>query len=126
MPMDRSRYPTNWGAIAMEVKNRAGWKCQQCGRPCRRPGESLFLFVNRMEGEDWPELDWANHRAPSQICDNPQRFTLTVAHLDQDPGNNAPSNLKALCSGCHLRYDAPYRKANSQTKRERAGQLTLG
>ena len=126
MPMDRSRYPDNWSAIAIAVKESAQWKCQECGRPCRMTGEPLFAFIVRMEDEDWPELDWVNHTAVSTICDHPQRFTLTVAHLDQDPSNNDPSNLRALCSGCHLRHDAPHRKANGQAKRERAGQLTLG
>lgn len=125
MPMDRSRYPDNWDEIAFEVKSEAGWKCQECARPCRMPSESLFDFILRMEGEDWPELDWANHCAPSQIYEKPQRFTLTVAHLNQRPSDCEPKNLKALCAPCHLRYDAPFRKANSQAKRERAGQLPL-
>ncbi|MGG6240913.1 HNH endonuclease [Nodosilinea sp. AN01ver1] len=125
MPMDRSRYPENWEAIAIAVKEVARWHCQHCGRPCRKPDESLFEFVVRMEGEDWPELDWVNHTAVSTICDAPGRFVLTVAHLDQDPSNNDPSNLRALCSVCHLRHDAPYREANRQAKRERDGQLSL-
>ncbi|MEM9670703.1 MAG: hypothetical protein AAF950_17445 [Pseudomonadota bacterium] len=30
---------------------------------------------------------------------------LATAHLDHDPGNNRPGNLKALCQRCHLRHD---------------------
>jgi hypothetical protein len=41
MPMDRSRYPDDWDAIAHQVKNAAGWKCAQCGKLCRKPGETL-------------------------------------------------------------------------------------
>jgi hypothetical protein len=33
---------------------------------------------------------------------------LTVAHLDHDPANCAPDNLRALCAPCHLRYDAQH------------------
>lgn len=113
MPMDRSRYPTNWGEIAMKVKNAAHWKCQECGRPCRRPGQS-WEDILAIASAYW--ADDINH---------PRRFVLTVAHLDQDPSNNDPSNLRALCAPCHLRHDAPYREANSQAKRERAGQLPL-
>ncbi|AIE76144.1 hypothetical protein D082_40980 (plasmid) [Synechocystis sp. PCC 6714] len=29
---------------------------------------------------------------------------MAVHHCDYDPGNNSPSNLKALCSPCHLHY----------------------
>ncbi len=125
MPMDRSRYPNNWNAIARAVKDSAQWKCQECGRPCRRPGEVLFDFIVRMEGEDWPELDWVNQTAVSTICEHPTRFVLTVAHLNQKPSDCEPENLKALCAPCHLRHDAPHRKANSRAKRERSGQLPL-
>ena len=31
---------------------------------------------------------------------------LTVAHLDHDPGNNAPDNLARLCQTHHWMYDA--------------------
>ena len=31
---------------------------------------------------------------------------LACAHLDHDPGNNASSNLKALCQRCHMIHDA--------------------
>ena len=38
------------------------------------------------------------------------RIVLAVAHLDQQPENNHPTNLKALCQKCHLKHDAPYRR----------------
>nr|WP_275336245.1 HNH endonuclease [Nodosilinea sp. TSF1-S3]MDF0369105.1 HNH endonuclease [Nodosilinea sp. TSF1-S3] len=113
--MDRSRYPDNWEAIALDVKNAAEWQCQKCGRPCLQPGEEWGYFACEASA-----LGWADD------LDRPGRFVLTVAHLDQDPSHNDPANLKALCAPCHLRHDAPYRSANSRAKRERAGQLTLG
>lgn len=39
MPMERHRYPDNWDEIATQVKEEAGWKCEECGKQCRRPGE---------------------------------------------------------------------------------------
>lgn len=114
MPMDRSRYPKNWEEIAFEVKSEADWECQECGRPCRQPGEEWGYFAAEASSMGW--ADDLNH---------PQRFTLTVAHLNQDPSDNDPTNLKALCAPCHLRHDAPFREANSMAKRERAGQLPL-
>lgn len=30
MPMDRSRYPANWEAIALEIKTSANWHCDHC------------------------------------------------------------------------------------------------
>lgn len=38
---------------------------------------------------------------------------LTVAHLDHDPGNNDPANLRHWCQLCHNTYDAPKRRANA-------------
>ena len=125
MPMQRELYPPNWEEIAWNTKKAANWRCEQCGRPCRQQGEDLFTFIERIKGEPHADLDWVNQTAISTICDKPQRFTLTVAHLDQNPGNNAPENLKALCAPCHLNYDRPFKAHNSKRKRERQGQLNL-
>ena len=78
MPMERARYPRDWEAIALQVKEEAGWKCEVCGKQCRRPGEPF----------------------------DTHRRTLTVAHLDHTPENCTRENLKAMCAPCHLRYDA--------------------
>ena len=42
---------------------------------------------------------------------------LTVAHLDHDPGHNAPDNLRAMCQRCHNRYDMPRRRAHARLTR---------
>ena len=77
MPVDWSLYPPDWKEIALAVKEAAGWKCQECGRQCRRPGEPFTTHRN----------------------------TLTVSHQDHNPMNCEPENLRALCAPCHLRYD---------------------
>lgn len=125
MPMERSRYPQNWKAISLAVKQVAKWTCQHCHRPCRMPGEPLLSFIERVQGLSHADLDWVNQTAATTITSHPQRFTLTTAHLDQDPSNNKPSNLAALCSVCHLAYDRPFRQFNHQRKQERKGQLNL-
>ncbi len=78
MPMNRSLYPDDWERIALSVKGKADWKCQQCGKQCRRPGEPF----------------------------DTHRRTLTVAHMNHIPHDVRPENLKALCAVCHLKYDA--------------------
>lgn len=78
MPMERERYPADWKAIALGVKERAGWKCQRCGKQCRRPGEKLDSHVR----------------------------TLTVHHINHVPEDCRIENLIALCAPCHLRADA--------------------
>lgn len=59
------------------------------------------------------------------VASKPRRYTLTVAHLDQIPTNNDPSNLMALCSVCHLQHDRPYQRANRLLYQELVGQLNL-
>lgn len=88
MPMDRKRYPPDWKRIATEIKEAADWKCQNCGKQCRRPGEPF---------------------------DTHQR-TLTVAHLNHTPEDVRPGNLQALCAPCHLRYDAQHHAETRRKK----------
>lgn len=77
MPMDKKRYPKDWKQIAFEVKQEAGWKCEECGARCYRPGQRV---------ED-------------------HGMILTVAHLNHTPEDCRRENLRALCARCHLRYD---------------------
>lgn len=94
MPMQRELYPAEWEAIALAVKEAAGWRCEVCGLRCRQPGE---------------------------IFDTHKR-TLTVMHLNHTPADCRAENLLAACSGCHLRYDGEHRRlrrlAQSRVKRE--------
>ncbi len=90
MPMERHRYPSDWGERALAVKTAAGWKCQLCRKQCRRPGEKY----------------------------DTQARTLTVAHLDDDP-ENPNARLAALCAPCHLRYDAKAKGARKAEKNRR-------
>ncbi|MGD1948059.1 MAG: HNH endonuclease [Leptolyngbyaceae cyanobacterium] len=129
MPMDRSLYPDNWDAIALKVKNEAHWVCEECGRICRKPKESVSEYVNRIGGinklfSGWPEDVSVSE---SEIKTHPQKFTLTVAHLDHHPENCDRANLKALCAPCHCRYDLQPSSMfiKQQLKLERRGQLRL-
>ena len=135
MPMKRHLYPKNWDTIAFIIKSFADWKCEKCGRPCRRPGEDWEAFRSRlykMRGEAW-YLDTYDEifdeEGNKTVQDRLRRFVLTTAHLDQNPGNNSRDNLKALCPTCHNRHDAKARAINRSHTRviklENAGQLRL-
>ena len=78
MPMQRELYPPDWEEIAFTKKESAGWKCEVCGKQCRKPGEPFDTHKN----------------------------TLTVSHQDHNPANCSDENLRAMCAPCHLRYDA--------------------
>ena len=82
MPMKKHLYPDNWNQIATQIKTDADWHCEDCGKQCYRPGEQ--------------------HKDT--------RKTLTVAHINHTPMDCDRGNLMALCSVCHLKYDAPMKR----------------
>lgn len=94
---ERHRYPPDWPAISAAIrKGRAGNRCECIGECGQDHGFALG-------GE--PARCPRRHRDPCPS--NPSHPTiLTVAHLDHTPENCDPSNLKAMCQACHLRYDA--------------------
>ncbi|NJM49337.1 MAG: hypothetical protein HC860_26770 [Alkalinema sp. RU_4_3] len=55
MPMDKSLYPKDWDAIAHSIKTEVAWTCEECGRPCRLPGESVEGLLNRLHGTAWED-----------------------------------------------------------------------
>ena len=122
--MDRKLYPANWDEIARVVKDAAGWHCENCGRPCRRPGEKNWDLLSRLPDEWIADLELSDEDPAS----SPRwtRFVLTVAHLNHRPEDCRPENLKAWCSVCHCRYDLAAMPQKKRIKAERLGQLTLG
>jgi len=116
MPMLKSRYPANWHEIALQIKEKANWKCEECGRECRKAGESLTEFIKRIA----PTADLL-----IEIVAKPTRVVLTTSHLDHIPENCEASNLKALCAPCHCRYDLKAMPQKKMLKREFYGQLKL-
>lgn len=97
MPMERERYPADWERIAFEIKTSADWKCQKCGKQCRRPGEPFDTHKN----------------------------TLTVAHLNHTPEDVSEENLMAMCAPCHLRYDAQHHVETRRKRNALEGQVRL-
>lgn len=130
MPMNRKLYPDNWEAIALAIKTEVNWTCENCGRPCRRPGESDGDLCDRI-GTDQPDwfddlYEYEQHELWGEVPKlKLTRFTLTVAHLDHRPENCDRSNLRAWCAPCHCRYDLQAMPTKKRLKAERAGQLSL-
>jgi hypothetical protein len=57
------------------------------------------------------------------------RVILAAAHLDHDPGNNRPRNLKSFCQRCHLIHDRPHHLTQRRITyllRRALGDLFLG
>lgn len=112
MPMRRDAYPVDWEAIALRHKEAAGWRCQDCGMQCRKPGEPF----------------------------DTHRRTMSAHHVgapkdDGSPGDSHDKmdvrdcNLLALCAKCHLARDLPIHMQHAAETRRRkrlaAGQQEL-
>ena len=111
MPFQRERYPADWPAISLRIRERSGWRCEWCGAENGKPNPATG-----------------------------SRVVLTVAHLgvarpDGTAGDKhdkldvRDENLAALCQRCHLRYDIREHMANAaatrRRKREEGGQMVL-
>ena len=90
-PENKARYPKDWRAISLRIRERAGNKCEGCG---------------------------AKNGEPHPITGS--KVVLTVAHLDHTPENCADDNLKAWCQKCHNSYDAPERARGIKERRRAA------
>ena len=95
-PENLARYPKNWRQIRAAILERAENRCEECSVPngAYRNRESGEWTRNEMQAETW-----------AMDGDRVTRIVLTIAHLDHQPENCDPANLKALCQRCHLRYD---------------------
>lgn len=96
-------YPENWAELSQARKTAAGWRCE---------GSPAYPHCRAAHGQPHPVTG--------------SEVVLTVAHLDHNPANNSPANLRAWCQRCHNTYDAPHRQRNAwRTRARKAGQLLL-
>lgn len=115
-PEFRRLYPENWTALSRRVRfERAGGRCQNCGRPhlaqvrCLPDGRWFDPIAGtwrdrRGRPTRWPDLiDAGSFRLT--------RVVLAAAHLDNNPANNRLSNLRGLCQRCHMLHDRPHHLA---------------
>lgn len=106
-PENRARYPKDWAQISLEVRARAGWRCE--GSPA------------------YPDCR-AEHGRPHPATGS--TVVLTVAHLDHRPENCGQpgdrTNLKAWCQRCHNTYDLPHRRRGIAARaRDRLGVMEM-
>lgn len=99
-PENKPRYPDDWKAISYRIRfTRAAGRCE-CAGEC---------------GREHPGRCAAEHGQP-----NPRTGTtvyLTTAHLDHTPEHCDDANLKAVCQGCHLAYDADHHAETARATR---------
>lgn len=91
-PENRARYPKDWREISRAIKeDRAHLRCE-CEGECGR-GTHEGRCPNRHGQPAYGTLS---------------KVVLTTAHLDHQPENCDPANLRAMCQGCHLQYDSEH------------------
>lgn len=129
-PENAHRYPPNWSReIRPAVLARARNRCEQCGVRNHELGgrtkDGRWLRAWPM-GEKRLRLEWpkpgtwwwcgkGEHVEKLRII----RIVLTIAHLDHQPENCTPANLRAWCQRCHLLHDAKHHAQSAYaTRRE--------
>jgi hypothetical protein len=133
-PELRPLYPPHWRELSSHVRfERAGGKCQRCGRPhlallrCLPDGrwfdeQAATWRDRRGRPARWPDLMEATRLRMTRVV-------LAAAHLDGDPTNNRRKNLRALCQRCHMLHDQPHHLAQrwiTYRRRQAVGDLFLG
>lgn len=102
---ERARYPKNWKAVSLAIRERAGGRCEcegECGLHRTNPG---------------PRRCRERNGQPATFAKG--RVVLTVAHLNHQPEDCRDENLKAYCQRCHLRYDHEHHMKNAAATRRR-------
>ena len=113
-------YPIDWPQLSRQVRFvRAGGRCERCGRPHGRTvhhlGDGRWFDA---AAEAWRD-DRGREVEPPGYAEYKSlrrtRVVLAAAHLDHDPTNSKPRNLKALCQRCHMLHDRPEHRRRIRT-----------
>jgi hypothetical protein len=121
---NRARYPKDWPATSKAIRERAGNRCEFC----RAPNGEVILRGSGKDAGTYMLSNGATFTANAGLYLGLSRgseyngaahvkIILTVAHLDHQPENCDPANLKALCQKCHNAYDRQHRVANAAVTR---------
>ena len=127
-------YPIDWPQLSTWVRFvRAKGCCEACGRPhgkiVHHLGDGRWFDEAHETWRDGRgrEVNWPAYGEYRNLKQT--RVVLATAHLDHDPGNSRPGNLRALCQRCHMIHDRPeHRRRRQITWRARSalGDLFLG
>ena len=93
-PENQRLYPDDWKDISLARREAAGWRCE---------GSDAYPGCRAKHGFQHPVTE--------------SIVVLTVAHLDHDPANCDPANLRAWCQRCHLTYDAKHHAETARRTR---------
>lgn len=132
---NKGLYPANWKSeIVPMVRARSGNRCEMCGVEhgawvARTPSRDKFVRVKVISATtpmvpfgNAPVWDAATGKHTGEVAaqielHNPVRIILTVAHLNHDPTDNRPENLRHWCQLHHNQYDAKTRAAGRKSRK---------
>lgn len=133
-PELRHLYPPHWRELSRRVRfERAGGRCQRCGRPhlvklrCLPDGRWFDEEARTWRDRHGRPACWPDLVETTRLRHT--RVVLAAAHLDSDPTNNRLANLKSLCQRCHMLHDWPHHLAQRRITyrcRLALGDLFLG
>ena len=140
MPIDYSKYPSNWKSeIRPRILERAKNKCECCGvlnyeyifRGFLNDGTEVYqdAIGNIYDASNsklifTESFDFYIKPLSGKETQKAIKVVLTIAHLDHDETNQnvTDDRLKAMCQLCHLRYDSVEKKRRKELKKN---QITL-
>lgn len=104
------RYSEDWkDVIRPRELLRAGYKCENCRAKHRsigyRNSDGVWIECDKFM------IEWCQVKGIKT-----KKLFLQVAHLDHNPRNNEPYNLKVLCPKCHLKNDENVRLIKRKSK----------
>lgn len=122
---DLWRLPVGFESLQRQVLR---WFPLQGNHPASTAADNQFDnagYGSNAYGSRWTHKDAADFRArywaPGDE-DWPTLIVLTCAHLDHQPENCDPANLRMFCQRHHLSHDADHHRATAQaTRRARSG-----
>lgn len=128
---NKARYPSNWKEIRLKILERAEDRCEFCKAPnrtriARGGGEDVGTYMTddcEVYCDETGEY-LGQRRASNYDMHRMTDIVLTIAHLDHEPENCDPENLKALCQKCHLNYDKEHHKRNAAITRHNNKNIT--
>lgn len=129
MPIDYSKYPSNWlTEIRPRILERDKHKCKFC-RVANYAIISRYAKSHRViKPVEYAQIKGlmirGYNRTQAIKILGFTKIVLTIAHLDQDINNNSDNNLSALCQRCHLKHDKDFYRSLRKLK-QFSGQLTL-
>ena len=111
MPIRRdmqTRYGTDWRAVAADAREKAGWRCEECGRP--QGTVPVVLPDGRWSLGDGLWRDRRGRQAPSPTLFEAaecRRWRVPVrlgaCHRGHDPARR--DDISVWCQSCHLDHD---------------------